>query len=53
MVIEDVPPMSTVVGVPARQIKGVQKSATAHAWLVPEIMTASAAADPTVPSPMR
>ncbi len=36
VVIEDVAPMSTVVGVPAREVKGIQKSAEMHAWLVPE-----------------
>ena len=36
VVISDVAPMSTVVGVPARQIKGVHKAAEMHPWLVPE-----------------
>lgn len=37
VVIEDVAPMSTVVGVPARQIKGIQKEADLHTWMVPEL----------------
>ncbi len=46
VVIADVPPMSTVVGVPARQIKCVQKSANVHAWLVPELAHMAAAERP-------
>ena len=37
VVVGDVAPMSTVVGVPAREIKAIQKSAEMHAWLVPEL----------------
>lgn len=37
VVIRDVAPMSTVVGVPAREITRIQKSADAPAWLVPEL----------------
>lgn len=36
VVIADVAPLSTVVGVPAREIKAIQKEADMHAWLVPE-----------------
>ena len=39
VVIEDVAPMSTVVGVPARQIKGIQKEADLHTWMVPEMIS--------------
>ena len=37
VVIEDVAPMSTVVGVPAREIKTVHAAADMPAWLVPEL----------------
>lgn len=37
VVINDVAPMSTVVGVPAREIKAVQKQAEMHSWMVPEL----------------
>ncbi len=37
VVISDVDPMSTVVGVPAKQIRGVYKSAELHSWLIPEL----------------
>ena len=37
VVINDVAPMSTVVGVPAREIKSVQKQAEMQAWMVPEL----------------
>lgn len=37
VVISDVPSMSTVVGVPARVIKQVHKSADAPTWMVPEL----------------
>jgi len=46
VVISDVDPMSTVVGVPARQIKGVHKTADMHAWLVPELSQMDAADQP-------
>lgn len=36
VVVSDVAPMSTVVGVPAREVKGVQKSASMESWMVPE-----------------
>jgi len=36
VVIADVAPMSTVVGVPAKEIKRVQKTAEMHTWLVHE-----------------
>lgn len=36
VVTHDVAPMSTVVGVPAREIKKVQKAADMHMWRVPE-----------------
>lgn len=36
VVISDVAPMSTVVGVPAREVKRVHKSATMDSWMVPE-----------------
>ncbi len=37
VVIEDVDPMSTVVGIPARQIKAIRKTADMDTWLIPEI----------------
>lgn len=37
VVIRDVAPMSTVVGVPAEEIKSVQKTAEMHTWLVPQL----------------
>ncbi len=37
VVVQDVAPMSTVVGVPAREIKSVQRTAEMHSWLVPEL----------------
>lgn len=37
VVIRDVAPMTTVVGVPAREIKCVQKQAEMHAWQVPQL----------------
>jgi sugar O-acyltransferase (sialic acid O-acetyltransferase NeuD family) len=36
VVIDDVSPMSTVVGVPAREIGRIQRAADAPAWMVPE-----------------
>jgi sugar O-acyltransferase (sialic acid O-acetyltransferase NeuD family) len=36
VVVNDVAPMSTVVGVPARQIKAVEKAADMNVWLIPE-----------------
>jgi len=36
VVIDDVAPMSTVVGVPARPVKQIQKTAEAPGWMVPE-----------------
>jgi len=36
VVIADVAPMSTVVGVPAREIKRVDTSGDLHSWLAPE-----------------
>lgn len=53
VVIADVVPMSTVVGVPARPIKSVEKSATAHAWLVPELAHLSISPAPIETSPMQ
>lgn len=37
VVIADVPSMATVVGVPARIVKGVEKEAVMHAWMLPEL----------------
>ncbi len=37
VVIRDVAPMSTVVGVPAGEIKIVQRTGQLHAWLLPEM----------------
>ena len=37
VVINDVAPMSTVVGVPAREVKSIQKTAELNGWLVPEM----------------
>lgn len=36
VVTEDVAPMSTVVGVPAREIKRIEKTADMHTWMIPE-----------------
>ena len=47
VVISDVAPMSTVVGVPAKEIKRVEKAADMPAWLVPELPTAAPAPAPT------
>ncbi len=44
VVVGDVAPMSTVVGVPAREAKTVHKTAEMHAWLLPEL---TARADPS------
>lgn len=41
VVINDVAPMSTVVGVPARETKVVQKTSEMHTWLVPELIPRS------------
>jgi sugar O-acyltransferase (sialic acid O-acetyltransferase NeuD family) len=49
VVITDVPPMSTVVGVPAREAKAVQKTAEMHTWLVPEF---ASVAHPEAPVPI-
>lgn len=45
VVIEDVAPMSTVVGVPAREIKRVQKTAEAPTWMIPELSALASEAD--------
>jgi len=37
VVIHDVAPMSTVVGVPAHEIKRVHKTADAPSWMIPEL----------------
>lgn len=51
VVINDVAPMSTVVGVPAREIKSIQKSADMNAWMIPELTKATAVEThvPTMP----
>jgi len=36
VVISDVPSMATVVGVPARVVKGIEKQAVMQAWMLPE-----------------
>ncbi|MGB2985554.1 MAG: acetyltransferase [Phycisphaerae bacterium] len=41
VVISDVIPMSTVVGVPAREVKAIQKAAEMQAWLIPELTQAA------------
>ncbi len=51
VVIRDVAPMSTVVGVPAREIKAMPKGAAIHSWLVPEFPLPSPA-DRAVPTPV-
>ncbi len=38
VVISDVAPMSTVVGVPAREIKAQDLSGDLNAWLMPEFL---------------
>lgn len=42
VVIRDVAAMSTVVGVPAHEIKRVQKTADAPSWMIPELAHAAA-----------
>jgi len=42
VVVSNVAPMSTVVGVPARQVKAIQQTADMHAWLVPAIPSPNA-----------
>lgn len=37
VVIDDVTPMSTVVGVPAREVKSGEKNADLRRWMVPEL----------------
>ena len=44
VVISDVPPMATVVGVPARAIKGALPQDAPRSWLVPELARAEALA---------
>lgn len=44
VVIADVPPMSTVVGVPARRITRDNAEAASESWLVPELARAEALA---------
>ena len=46
VVIRDVPPMSTVVGVPAEEIKETMDPETFTAWLMPELRQAPALASP-------
>jgi len=46
VVIEDVAPMSTVVGVPAREIKAIQKAADMNAWMIPELAKTAPAQTP-------
>lgn len=48
VVVRDVAPMSTVVGVPAREIKAIQETAEMHAWLVPELGQAKASHSPLI-----
>ncbi len=48
VVIEDVAPMSTVVGVPAREIKAVANVPSMKSWLMPELAR-SAAVEAAVP----
>lgn len=48
VVVRDVAPMSTVVGVPAREIKAVQEAVDIHAWLVPELGPTTAAHTPLI-----
>lgn len=45
VVIDEVSPMSTVVGVPAREIKRVQKTADAPTWMIPELAALAPDAD--------
>ena len=47
VVIRDVPPMSTVVGVPAHEATYVQKSADAPVWLLPDPTRRAAPLTPT------
>ena len=41
VVISDVAPMSTVVGMPAREVKAIHKAAEMQGWMVPELAHAS------------
>ena len=50
VVIRDVSPMSTVVGVPAREIKETMDPETFTAWLMPELQYARAPASSYEPS---
>jgi serine acetyltransferase len=36
VVIADVPPLATVVGVPAREVKHTSKTDDLSAWLIPQ-----------------
>jgi sugar O-acyltransferase (sialic acid O-acetyltransferase NeuD family) len=49
VVTADVAPLSTVVGVPAKEIKTIQKTADMHAWLIPELAAVAESAT-TVPA---
>lgn len=49
VVVSNVAPMSTVVGVPARQVKAIQQTADMHAWLVPAITNPNSI-HPTIPA---
>jgi sugar O-acyltransferase (sialic acid O-acetyltransferase NeuD family) len=51
VVVGDVAPMSTVVGVPAREIKAIQKTAEMHSWLVPELAHMQPAGVPSASRP--
>jgi acetyltransferase EpsM len=46
VVIRDVAPMSTVVGVPAREIKCIHKTSNTHELLMPELLGAAAQSVP-------
>ena len=50
VVISDVAPMATVVGVPARQVGGAELEKERHAWLLPELARARQIAE-QMPSP--
>lgn len=47
VVIADVAPMSTVVGVPAREVNSVERAVDLPAWMVPELAAIEAGAAPS------
>jgi serine acetyltransferase len=48
VVINDVPPLTTVVGVPAKPIRGPSAESFARTWLVPDVAEARAPLAPAL-----